>query len=175
MIGRSDRLEMRRGVDHWKARHVDLSPLLHRPQVPAEVGQRCLIHQDHGLDKTLDRQVLLELCKPAIERGEQVEADLPIRNIHRVVGTQVGSAVTRHCGPDGMPDDTIHLRFHGSAGQSFGAFIPRGMTLELEGDSNDYIGKGLSGGKIIVYPRSAQPLPEENIIMATWPSTAVRR
>jgi glutamate synthase (ferredoxin) len=118
------------------------------------------------LKDTLDAQVLLDLCQPAILRGERVEADMPIRNIHRVVGTQVGSAVTRCHGPNGLPDDTIHLRFHGSAGQSFGAFIPRGLTLELEGDSNDYIGKGLSGGKIIVYPTEGTTFPPEaNIII----------
>jgi glutamate synthase (ferredoxin) len=166
MIGRSDKLEARQAVEHWKAKNVDLSPLLYRPQIPDDVGQRCLIAQDHGLGDTLDQKTLLNLCQPAIERGERVEADLPIRNIHRVVGTQVGSAVTRRYGPQGLPDDTICLRFHGSAGQSFGAFIPRGLTLELEGDSNDYIGKGLSGGKIIVRPpASATFAPEENIIV----------
>jgi glutamate synthase (ferredoxin) len=140
--------------------------LLYQPQIPADVGRYHQIDQDHGLEKTLDCQVLLELCQPAIERGERVEADLPIRNIHRVVGTQVGSEVTRRFGPDGLPDDTIHLRFHGSAGQSFGAFIPRGITLELEGDSNDYIGNGLSGGKIVVYPPAGSTFaPEENIVI----------
>ena len=166
MIGRTDKLEQRRGVKHWKAKYIDLSALLYQPQVPAEVGRSCQIQQDHGLEKTLDHQLLLELCRPAIERGEHVEADLPIRNIHRVVATQVGSAVTRRWGPAGLPDDTIHLRFHGSAGQSFGAFIPRGITLELEGDSNDYIGKGLSGGKIIVYPPEGSTFAaEENIVI----------
>lgn len=166
MVGRTDRLEMRHAVAHWKAQGIDLTPLLHQPQVSDEVGRRCMIAQDHGLENTLDRQVLLDLCKPAFERGERVEADLPIRNIHRVVGTQVGSEITRRCGPHGMPDDTIRLRFHGSAGQSFGSFIPRGLTLELEGDSNDYIGKGLSGGKIIVYPPEGSTfVPEENIII----------
>jgi glutamate synthase (ferredoxin) len=166
MIGRTDKLEARKAVEHWKAKHIDLSPLLYQPQVPAEVGRRCAIAQDHGLAGTLDQQLLLDLCKPAIERGERVQAALPIRNIHRVVGTQVGSAITRKYGPDGLPEDTIHLRFNGSAGQSFGAFIPRGLTLELEGDSNDYIGKGLSGGKIIVYPPAGSTFaPEENIII----------
>ena len=166
MIGHTEKLEARRAVEHWKAANIDLSALLYQPQVPPEVGRFCQIKQDHGLEKTLDHQVLLDLCKPAIERGEHVEADLPIRNIHRVVGTQVGSAVTRKCGPEGLPDDTIHLRFHGTAGQSFGAFIPRGVTLELEGDSNDYIGKGLSGGKIIVYPPEGSTFaPEENIVI----------
>jgi glutamate synthase domain-containing protein 2/glutamate synthase domain-containing protein 1/glutamate synthase domain-containing protein 3 len=166
MIGRTDKLEPRMAIAHWKAKNVDLSSLLYQPAAGAEVGRRCLIAQDHGLQKTLDHQVLLDLCKPALEYGQRVEADLPIRNIHRVVGTQVGSQVTRRCGPDGLPDDTIHLRFHGSAGQSFGAFIPPGMTLELEGDSNDYIGKGLSGGKIIVYPPAGSTFaPEENIVI----------
>jgi glutamate synthase domain-containing protein 3 len=145
---------------------VDLSALLYQPDVPAEVGRRCTIQQDHGLEKTLDRRVLLDLCKPAFERAERVKIDLPIRNIHRVVGTQVGSEVTRRYGPQGLPDDTIHMTFHGSAGQSFGAFIPGGVTLELEGDSNDYIGKGLSGGKIVVYPPVGSTFaPEDNIII----------
>jgi glutamate synthase (ferredoxin) len=166
MIGRSDKLEPRLAVKHWKASGVDLSPLLHQPQAPDDVGRRCLIAQNHALEKTLDYQVLLDLCRPALERGERVEIDLPIRNIHRTVGTQVGSALTRRFGPEGLPDDTIHIKFHGSAGQSFGAFIPRGITLELEGDSNDYIGKGLSGGKIIAYPPAGSTFaPEENIII----------
>ncbi|HCE18520.1 MAG TPA: glutamate synthase large subunit [Anaerolinea thermolimosa] len=166
MVGRTDRLEPRRAIQHWKARYLDLSPLLYQPEVPAEVGRHCMIAQDHGLENTLDRKVLLELCKPAIERGERVTAELSIRNIHRTVGTQVGSAVTRRWGPEGLPEDTIHLHFRGSAGQSFGAFIPRGITLVLEGDSNDYIGKGLSGGKIIVYPPEGSTFaPEENIII----------
>ncbi len=166
MIGRTDKLETRHAVSHWKASGVNLDPLLYQPQVSDEVGRRCMVPQDHGLEKTLDHQVLMDLCKPALERGERVEVDLPIRNIHRVVGTQVGSEITRRCGPEGLPEDTIRLRFHGSAGQSFGAFIPRGLTLELEGDSNDYIGKGLSGGKIIVYPPEGSTfVPEENIII----------
>ncbi len=166
MIGRTDRLEPRLAVDHWKAKSVDLSALLYQPNVPPEIGRRCTIAQDHGLETTLDQQVLLDLVKPALERGEHVEADMSIRNINRVVGTQVGSQVTRRYGLEGLPEDTIHLRFHGSAGQSFGAFIPHGVTLELEGDSNDYIGKGLSGGKIIVYPPEGSTFaPEENIII----------
>jgi glutamate synthase (ferredoxin) len=166
MIGRTDRLEPKKGIDHWKARYVDLSSLLHLPDVPADVDRHCTTRQDHGLKKALDSKVLLDLCKPAFERAEPVKIDLPIRNIHRVVGTQVGSEVTRRFGPDGLPDDTIHMTFHGSAGQSFGAFIPHGVTLELEGDSNDYIGKGLSGGRIIVYPPEGSTFaPEENIII----------
>jgi glutamate synthase (NADPH) large chain len=166
MVGRTDRLEPRHAIKQWKAQNIDLSALLYQPKVAETVGRRHLIDQDHGLEKTMDARVLLDLCKPAIEFGQQVEADLPIRNVHRVVGTQVGSAITRKCGPEGLPDDTVRLRFHGSAGQSFGAFIPRGLTLELEGDSNDYIGKGLSGGKIIVYPHPASTFaPEENVII----------
>ncbi len=166
MIGRTDKLEPRQAVEHWKARTVDLSALLYQPQEVERNNQHCTIPQNHNLEKTLDQQVLLKLCAPALERGERIEADLPIRNTHRVVGTQVGSEVTRRFGPDGLPEDTIYLRFHGSAGQSFGAFIPKGVTLELEGDSNDYIGKGISGGKIIVYPPEGSTFaPEDNIII----------
>jgi glutamate synthase domain-containing protein 2/glutamate synthase domain-containing protein 1/glutamate synthase domain-containing protein 3 len=166
MIGRTDVLEPRRAVEHWKAKNIDLTPLLHQPKAPAKVGRHHSMPQDHGLEKTMDHRVLLDLCKPAIENGEHVESDLAIRNVNRTVATQVGSQVTRRWGPDGLPEDTIKLRFHGSAGQSFGAFIPHGITLELEGDSNDYIGKGLSGGKIIVYPPAGSTFaPEENIII----------
>ncbi|GAW29042.1 glutamate synthase subunit alpha [Carboxydocella sp. ULO1] len=166
MVGRTDVLEVNEAIEHWKARHLDLSPLLYQPDVPETVGRYCRTQQDHGLDKSLDRRELLDICRPAIERGEKVTATLPIRNINRVVGTIVGSEITRRYGSEGLPEDTIWLKFKGSAGQSFGAFIPRGMTLELEGDANDYIGKGLSGGKIIVYPPlEAKFKPEENIII----------
>jgi glutamate synthase (NADPH/NADH) large chain len=165
MVGRTDMIEMTPTVDHWKARGVDLSQILYQPEVPDHVGRYCQIAQDHGLDKALDNTTLLDLCKPALERGERVEATLPIRNVNRVVGTILGSEVTRRYGLDGLLDDTIRLHFQGSAGQSFGAFVPRGITLILEGDSNDYLGKGLSGGKIIVYPPAAATfVPEENII-----------
>jgi glutamate synthase (ferredoxin) len=130
------------------------------------VGRECPIPPEHGLDKALDHTTLLALCKPALESGTPVTAALPIRNGHRVVGTIVGSELTRRWGRQGLPEDTIKLHFQGSAGQSFGAFIPRGMTFILEGDSNDYIGKGLSGGKIIVYPPAgATFVPEENVIV----------
>ncbi|GAB4544687.1 MAG: glutamate synthase large subunit [Anaerolineae bacterium] len=166
MVGRTDKLAVRKAIDHWKASGLDLSPILYQPDAPPEVGRYCQIRQDHGLDKALDRQVLLDMCRPALERGEPVAADLPIRNVNRVVGTMLGSEVTRRYGAEGLPEDTIRLRFRGSAGQSFGAFIPKGVTLVLEGDSNDYIGKGLSGGKIIVYPPEGSTfLPEENIII----------
>jgi glutamate synthase (ferredoxin) len=166
MIGRTDVLQARSNVEHWKAKGIDLAPILYRPDVPETVGRYCQIPQDHGLDKSLDMQVLLELCEPALERGEPVSATLPIRNINRVVGTILGSEVTRRYGRDGLPEDTILLRFQGSAGQSFGAFVPKGMTLVLEGDGNDYFGKGLSGGKLIAYPQDgATFVAEENIII----------
>ena len=152
MIGRTDRLEPRQAIEHWKARGIDLTPILHQPKVGPEVGRYCQIEQDHGLDSALDNTTLLELCKPALERGEKVEAQLPIKNTNRVVGTILGSEVTRRFGGDGLPEDTIHLRFAGTAGQSFGAFVPAGITMEVEGDANDYFGKGLSGGKLILYP-----------------------
>src|SRR5207247_1157594 len=151
MVGRTDKLEMLQAIEHYKARGLDFSEILHQPKVPATVGRYCQIGQDHGLEKALDNTTLLELCKPALEHGTPVSATLPIRNVNRVVGTIVGSELTRRYGPAGLPEDTIRLQFHGSAGQSFGAFVPHGMTLSLEGDANDYVGKGLSGGKIIVF------------------------
>jgi glutamate synthase (NADPH) large chain len=166
MVGRSERIEMRRAVDHWKARNVDFSRILFKPTVPKHYGRTCQIPQDHGLDKTLDGTTLLELARPALEERKPVRATLPIRNTNRVVGTMTGSELTRRFGPAGLPDDTIQFHFKGSAGQSFGAFIPRGMTLILEGDSNDYIGKGLSGGRLVVFPpKEAGFVPEENVIV----------
>jgi glutamate synthase (ferredoxin) len=166
MIGRTDKIEPSKAVAHWKARGLDLSKLLYQPQVGPEVGRYCQIPQDHGLENALDNQVLLDLAAPALDRGEQVQALLPIRNTHRVVGTILGSEVTRRFGAEGLPEDTIHFHFQGSAGQSFGAFVPLGVTLELEGDANDYFGKGLSGGKIILYPPAGSTfVSEENIIV----------
>jgi len=165
MIGRTDVLEARRAVDHWKARGLDFGKILYQPDVGAEVGRYCQIPQDHGLDKALDNTTLLGLCKPALERKEKVRATLPIKNINRVVGTILGSEVTRLHGRDGLGDGTIQIQFKGSAGQSFGAFMPKGLTWILEGDANDYLGKGLSGGRIIVYPPEGSTFaPEENII-----------
>ncbi|MGB8694316.1 MAG: hypothetical protein WCD08_12495 [Steroidobacteraceae bacterium] len=152
MVGRVDRLEPRKAIDHWKARGFDFSNILYQPDVGDEVGRFQREAQDHGLDKALDVTTLLELCRPALERGEPVRAELPIRNVHRVVGTITGSELTRRYGAKGLPADTIRLKFNGSAGQSFGAFLPPGMTLQLEGDANDYVGKGLSGGKLIIHP-----------------------
>ena len=166
MIGRTDMLEPRKAVTHWKAKGIDLAPILYRPDMPADVGRYCQIAQDHGLDKALDNTTLLEICRPALENREPVTAVVPIRNINRVVGTIVGSEVTRRYGREGLPEDTILLRFQGSAGQSFGAFVPKGMTLVLEGDGNDYFGKGLSGGKLIAHPLDeATFVAEENVII----------
>ncbi len=166
MIGRVDRLEAKKAVDHWKAKGLDFSKILYQPEVPTDIGRFCQIPQDHGLDKALDNTLLLKLCAPAIERQEKVVAVLPIRNVNRVVGTIVGSEITRRWGAEGLPEDTIEIHFTGSAGQSFGAFMPKGMTFFLEGDANDYIGKGLSGGKLIVFPPERSTfVPEENIIV----------
>ena len=165
MVGRTDVLAAKKAVDHWKAKGIDLSKILYQPEVGEDVGRYCQIAQDHGLDKSLDITTLLDLCKPAIEKGEKVKATLPIRNINRVVGTILGNEITKNHW-DGLPEDTVHLHFQGSAGQSFGAFVPKGVTLELEGDANDYLGKGLSGGKIMVYPPTGSTfVPEENIII----------
>ena len=161
-IGRVDLIDARPAVEHWKASGLDLSPILHQPMVDGP--RRCVTTQDHGLDRALDRE-LIPLCAPALERGEPIRARLPIRNVHRTVGTMLGAEVTRRHGGAGLPEGTIDLTFTGSAGQSFGAFLPRGVTLRLEGDSNDYVGKGLSGGTIVVRPdRSAPFAAEENII-----------
>jgi len=166
MIGRVDRLTPRAAIDHWKAQGFDFSNILYQPDVGAEIGRFRQIDQDHGLEKSLDVTVLLELCKPAIEQGTPVRASLPIRNVNRVVGTITGSEITRKYGPKGLPEDTIRIQFQGSAGQSFGAFMPRGMTFVLEGDANDHLGKGLSGGRIVVFPPSGSTfVPENNIII----------
>ena len=165
MVGHSECLQMAE-LDHWKARHLDLSPVLFKPDVPASVGHYCQTTQHHELENTLDNETLLDLCRPALQNGEPVSATLPIRNVHRAVATRLGSEVTRQYGPAGLPHDTICLRFEGSAGQSFGAFIPKGITLRLEGDANDYVGKGLSGGKIVVVPpKNSTFVPEENVIV----------
>jgi glutamate synthase (ferredoxin) len=166
MVGHTEKLEMTGAIDHYKAKGLDLSPILYQPKVADSVGRYCSIPQDHGLDRALDNTTLLPLCQPAIDNGTPISAKLPIRNVNRVVGTIVGSEVTRRYGPAGLPNDTIRLHFQGSAGQSFGAFLPKGMTLALEGDANDYVGKGLSGGKIIVYPPEESTfVPSENVII----------
>ena len=164
MVGRTDMLEARKAVEHWKAKGLDFSKLLYSPKVGPEIGRFCTESQDHGIDKCLDITTLLPLCKDAIENGTPIKADVQIRNINRTVGTILGNEITkRHW--HGLPENTVHLHFHGSAGQSFGAFVPKGVTLELEGDGNDYIGKGLSGGRIMIYPPAGSTFAaEENII-----------
>jgi glutamate synthase (ferredoxin) len=166
MIGRSDRLDVCAALNHWKARGLDFSTILHRPAVGPEVPIRRVRAQDHGLERSLDASTLVPLCRPALESRTPVDLRLPIRNVHRTVGTILGYEVTSRYGGDGLPDDTIRIHFTGSAGQSFGAFVPRGITLVLEGDSNDYLGKGLSGGKIVAFPpRDATFAPEDNILV----------
>ena len=166
LIGRVDRLEAHKAVEHWKAKGLDFSNILYAPDVGADTGRFRQIEQDHGLDKSLDTTSLMEICAPAIERGEQVNAELTIRNVHRVVGTMTSAEITRRHGAAGLPEDTIRVLFKGSAGQSFGAFMTRGMTLSVEGDANDYVGKGLSGGKIIVCPPEGATFnAEDNIIV----------
>jgi glutamate synthase (ferredoxin) len=167
MVGRTDVLDAKKAVTHWKAKGLDFSKILYQPQVGPEVGRYCQIAQDHGLEKSLDMTVLLDLCQAAIEKGESIKLakPLPIHNVNRAVGTILGNEITkRHW--EGLPEDTVHLHFQGSAGQSFGAFVPKGVTLELEGDANDYFGKGLSGGKIMLYPPVASTfVAEDNVII----------
>ena len=166
MVGRVDRLGMRKAVDHWKARGLDYSRILYTPEVGDDVGRFCTMKQDHGIGKSLDMTTLLKICEPAIRRGAKVHSRLPIKNVNRVVGTILGYEISKAHGIEGLPEDTITLDFVGSAGQSFGAFAPRGLTMRLEGDANDYLGKGLSGGKIIVLPPPESTFdPENNIII----------
>ena len=166
MVGHVECLDTNEATEHWKAQGVDLTSIFHRPDVGENVGSYKQIAQDHGLKAALDNTHLLTLCKPAIERGEKVRVELPIINVNRVVGTITGSEISRKYGAKGLPEDTIELKFTGSAGQSFGAFTPPGMTFRLEGDANDYVGKGLSGAKIIIYPPlGARFKAEEAIII----------
>ncbi|MGJ9459024.1 glutamate synthase large subunit [Oceanobacillus sp. CF4.6] len=165
MIGRSDVLESKK-INHWKANGLDLSALLYRPELDFKIDQYATKKQDHEIEKTLDYQELIPICESAIEDGTPVEFTVAIRNINRVTGTLLGSEITKKYGEEGLPEDTIKLNFNGSAGQSFGAFIPKGMTLKLTGDANDFVGKGLSGGKIIVKTATAVTfLPEKNTII----------
>jgi len=165
MIGRVDKLDARAAVDHWKARGLDFSNILYNPPAPSRVGRRCTIAQDHGLAEALDYK-LIDLTREALENRVPVEIKLPIRNVHRTVGAMLSGEIARKYGSAGLPDGTIHCKFTGSAGQSFGAFLAKGVSLELEGDANDYVGKGLSGGSIVVYsPRTATFVPEENILV----------
>ena len=166
MVGRSDMLRANKAVKFWKASGIDLSALLYRPQLDSTVITHHVIDQDHKLEDTLDHKVLIPLSKPALTEGKKVNLSLQIKNTDRTAGTQLGSALTRKYGEKGLPEGTIDIHFQGSAGQSFGAFIPSGITLNLEGDSNDYLGKGLSGGEIVVYKdRDAKFRSEENTII----------
>ncbi|MBI4537296.1 MAG: glutamate synthase large subunit [candidate division NC10 bacterium] len=165
MIGRSDRLEMRKAIEHWKGKGLDFSKILYRPEVGPEVAVRRVVPQAHGLETALDHR-LVELCRDALEHRKPVSLEMPIRNTNRTVGTILGYHLTKRHGGAGLPDDTIRIRFTGSAGQSFGAFVPRGITMVLEGDANDYFGKGLSGGRLIAFPPAAATFPaEENILV----------
>jgi glutamate synthase domain-containing protein 2/glutamate synthase domain-containing protein 3 len=165
MVGRSDMLELADVSSHWKARNVDLSVVLHMPDLRQGDTRYNTQKQDHGLANSLDNKHLLKLAAPALESGEKVKADLPIKNTNRTVGATLSGEIARRYGFAGLPDDTIHFKFTGSAGQSLGCFGAKGLTIELEGDANDYVGKGLCGGKVIVYPsRSAKFKAEENII-----------
>jgi glutamate synthase domain-containing protein 2/glutamate synthase domain-containing protein 1/glutamate synthase domain-containing protein 3 len=165
MIGRVDRIEMRKAVDHWKARGLDLSTILYAPPMPLRVSRRCTTTQDHGLEEALDYK-LIDHAKDALEHQMPVEFRLPIRNVHRTVGAMLSGEIARRYGSKGLPPDTVKFQFAGSAGQSFGAFLAPGVTLTLEGDSNDYVGKGLSGGRLVVYPPKTSTFqPEENILI----------
>ena len=165
MVGRVDCLEMRAAIEHWKAKGVDLGRVLHQPEVADGAARRCVTVQDHGLAGALDVEIMAR-ASSALAGGEPVQIEMPIRNVHRTVGTQLGSEITRRFGGQGLPEDTIRVRFTGSAGQSFGAFLPRGATLILEGDANDFWGKGLSGGKLVVFPpRKSVFASHENVII----------
>jgi glutamate synthase (NADPH/NADH) large chain len=165
MVGRTEKLEPKLATDHWKARGIDLSAILYNPPLPSRFSRRCTKAQDHGLEQALDRQ-LLQKAQPALDHREPVELHLPIRNVHRSVGVMLSGEVARRYGAEGLPDDTIHIHLTGSAGQSFGAFLARGVTLDLEGEANDFVGKGLSGGRIIVRPpRDSKLDAEANILI----------
>ncbi len=165
LIGRSDLLDMREGIDHWKARGLDFSRVFHMPEVPAEVARRHCETQDHNLARALDHELIAK-AKPALEKGKKVSFEVPVRNRNRTVGTMLSHEVATRYGHAGLPDDTLRIRLTGTAGQSFGAFLARGITLELTGEANDYVGKGLCGGRIVVKPPKAfRGRPCENIIV----------
>jgi glutamate synthase (NADPH/NADH) large chain len=166
MVGRSDVLEMDAAIDHWKASGLDLTAILTPAKKShANVGTYQTIAQDHGLELALDNEIIRQ-AKPALEKGEKVKIELPVININRVVGTMLSHEIAKKYGAEGLPDDTIHIKLKGSAGQSLGAFLARGVTLEVEGDANDFVGKGLSGGRIVVYPPKVSTFKaEENILI----------
>ena len=165
LIGRADLLDMRKGIEHWKAKGLDFSRIFYRPPMPADVARHHCETQDHGLDRALDHKLIAQAV-PALERRERVSFISPIRNVNRTVGTMLSAEVARRYGHEGLPDDTIHIQFQGTAGQSFGAFLARGITLDLVGDANDYTGKGLSGGRVIVRsPNDFRGFGPEHIIV----------
>ncbi len=165
MVGRVDKIDASIADAHWKAKGIDLSSILYAPTVPSRVARRKVQSQDHGLDQALDHTLIREAA-PALESKTPVDRSFVIRNVHRTVGGMLGGEIARRYGSAGLPDGTIHFKFEGSAGQSFGAFVPNGVTLELEGDTNDYLGKGLSGGRVIAYPpKTSSFLPEESILV----------
>ncbi|MEO5877411.1 MAG: glutamate synthase large subunit [Streptosporangiaceae bacterium] len=164
-IGQVGLLDTDQAVTHWKAAGLDLSPILHRPELPEGAALRCVTVQDHGLEKALDN-TLIQLAEGALSFGDKIKLDLPIRNVNRTVGTMLGHHLTRKWGGEGLPDNTIDVTFTGSAGNSFGAFVPRGITLRLIGDANDYLGKGLSGGRVTVQPDPAATFAAEDQIIA---------
>jgi glutamate synthase (NADPH/NADH) large chain len=164
-VGHAELLDSREAIGHWKAAGLDLTPILHVPELPDGAARHCVTSQDHGLDKALDNTLIL-LAEGALDAGTPVRLELPVRNVNRAVGTMLGSELTRRWGGDGLPDNTIDISLTGSAGQSLGAFVPRGITLRLRGDANDYVGKGLSGGRIVAAPDPAAPFPAEHHIIA---------
>jgi glutamate synthase (NADPH/NADH) large chain len=157
-------LDMRKGISHWKAKGLDFSKLLHQPQVAGAATRHCEA-QDHGLDRALDHQ-LIKQARPALDSRKPVQFEMPVKNVNRTVGAMLSGEVAKRYGHGGLPDDSIHIKLTGTAGQSFGAWLAHGVTLELEGDGNDYVGKGLSGGRIIIYPpKQARITPEDNIVV----------
>jgi glutamate synthase (NADPH/NADH) large chain/glutamate synthase (ferredoxin) len=165
MIGRVDKIKPQKAIDHWKARGLDLSKILHKPEVPSHIATHCVQPQDHGLEKALDHK-LIELAGLALHSKQRVEIALPIRNIHRTVGAMLSGEITKRYGPAGLTPDTIQFRFTGTAGQSFGAFCVNGLSLTLEGEANDYLGKSMAGGRIVVVPfKGSTFVPEETILI----------
>jgi glutamate synthase (NADPH/NADH) large chain len=165
MVGRVDMLDVEPAVDHWKARGLDYSAILYNPPVPSRVARRCVHRQDHGLEQALDHQILQQV-RSALETATPIDVTLPVRNVHRSVGSMLSGEIARRYGSAGLPENTVRIQLSGSAGQSMGAFLAKGVTLTLEGEANDYVGKGLSGGRLIVYPpRESKFAPEENIII----------
>lgn len=166
IIGQVEHLNYERALNHWKAKGLDLGAILKAPPAHYKGPRYRTKKQDHKLDQSLDVRELLGICKTAIEEKKPIEAELEIKSTNRTVGTILGYEITKKYGGDGLPDDTIKLKFNGSAGQSFGAFVPKGVSMSVEGDANDYVGKGLSGGKIMIYPpKTSTFTAEQNIII----------